>query len=557
MLIGTSFYLKKANKSYALVSYKLPNDTSTTEELDVQFEDGEASREKCNVYLDAIIAGDLGTVQQLLADDPSLISIIDNKRGKRSRGFPLHIAIKYGYSEIVELLLSKGAKPNERNSEGQGSLHIAASNGHANLVKLLVKYGADINGEKNGFRHPPLCYASNAQVAKALIANGADVNWRDERCATPLHSIAGYGITTAAEVLLDHGADINAKNVAGWTPLHQAASRGRKQMVELLIAKGADINAKDRSTKGATPLNRVVIDDWFVVEADRKAAAESLLSHGADFTIYDVVWLGDINRVRKLLENTPFLANDTSNAYREPVLFAAIREGHNAIVELLLDNGAKLNVKGRYKEPPLHAAAYSGHKDVIALLLRKGADVNRKGAHGELALHWAAAKGYLEITELLLRAGAEVNTTTDKQKMDMDAIAETDTDVIRERLRFLADCEKQKQAQAAGSSLQIIGPIRLAFAAGDTALHSAAQWDHTEIAELLLVNGADVNVTNRWSQTPLHYAVVFRHKEVVKVLLSAGADINTQMSDGTTPLDLASRLKYHDMLKLLLTDDKR
>ena len=507
--------------------------------------------EQGNAYLDAIIAGDLRTVQKLLANNPSLISIIDD-RGKRSSGLPaLYLSIKYGHAEIVELLLSKGAKPNERDIYGQGSLHMAAKNGHANLVKILVDYGADINGEENGFRHPPLCYASNAQVAEALINNGADVNWKDERRATPLHSIAGSGMTTAAEVLLAHGADINAKDNSGWTSLHRAASRCQKGMIELLIAKGADINGKDRSTRGATPLNRAVMDDW-CTKPDRKAVAELLLWHGADFTIYDVVWLGDVKRVRKLLEDNPSLSND---AGREPVLFAAIRQGHRAIAELLLDNGADLNANGRYKEPPLHAAAYAGHKNMAAFLIRKGADVNRKGAHGELALHWAVAKGHGEITQLLVKEGTEVNTKTDKQRVDMDTIVETDADVVREWLKFLANMEKQEQAMAAGSSLQIMGPMRLAFAAKDTALHSAAQWGHKEIAESLLANGADVDTTNRWGQTPLHYAIVFGHKDIVRALLGAGANPNAGMLDGSTAHDLASKVKNAELTSMLIAID--
>ncbi len=410
-------------------------------------------------------------------------------------------------------------------------LHEAANRGYAGLVKLLVTYGTDINGAENGRQHTPLYYARTAQVAEALIANGGDVNWRDKRRATPLHFIARSGMTTAAEVLLAHGADINATDNSGRTPLHMGAVR--KEMVEFLIAKGADINAKDKA--GATPLRNAI-------KAKEKKAAELLLLHGADcgdFTIYEVVWLGDIARVRKLLKSNPALANDASKTYREPVLFTAIRKGHIAIAKFLLDNGAKLNVKGKYKEPPLHAAAYSGHKDVIALLLRKGADVNRKGAHGEQALHWAAAKGHGEITRLLVEAGAEVNTHTDTPRADVDTLPSgDDADVIREQLRFLALCKKQKQAEAAGSSLQIMGGVRLAFAAGDTPLHSAAQWGHKDIVKMLLANGAEVNVTNKWGQTPLHYASVFGHEEVIRTLLNAGADPEAKMPDGTTPQDL-------------------
>jgi len=530
-------------KTLALTAHQAKN-------LDVQVEvEGFGPKhedEQDNAYLDAIIGGDLRTVQKFLANDPGLISMIDNKRGKSSSGLPaLHLAIKYGHPGIVELLLSKGAKADEKNVWGYGSLLVAARNGRANMVKLLVDYGADVNGEKNKFRHPPLCRAKNAQVAEALIANGADVNFRDERRATALHSIARNGITAIAEVLLAHGADINAKDNAGWTPLCLAAGRGEKDMVEFLITKGAEINAKDK--RGLTPLNHVVTAEPTVPKAGRKATAEFLLSRGADFTIHDVAWVGDIARVRKLLERNPSLAGNADKA-----LFAAIREGHSTVVELLLDNGAKLSAKGRFKETPLHAAAYSGHRDMAALLLRKGADVNRKGAHGELALHWAAAKGHGEITRLLVEAGAEVNTHTDTPRADVDVLPAGDSaDVIHEKLRYLADCEKQEQAEAAGSSLQIMGLRRLVFTAGDTALHSAAQWGHKEIVELLLSNAADVNAANKWGQTPLHYAVTFRHENVVKTLLNAGANPNAKTLNGSTAHDLASTVKDTELADML------
>jgi len=299
--------------------------------------------EQGNAYVDAIIVGDLRAVQRLLANDPSLLSMIDNNRGKSSSGLPaLQLAIKYGHPKIVELLLSKGAKADEENVWGYGSLLVAARNGRANLVKLLVDYGADVNGEKNKFRRPPLCDTSNAQVAEALIANGADVNWRDERRATPLHSIARQGITAIAGVLLGHGADINTEDSAGWTPLSMAAERGQKNMVEFLITKGADLNAKDKS--GSTPLHRAVTAEPTVPKAGRKATAELLLARGADFTIHDVAWVGDVARVRKVLDGNPSLAR---NAHR--ALFAAILEGHTTILELLLDNGAKLSAKGNQR----------------------------------------------------------------------------------------------------------------------------------------------------------------------------------------------------------------
>lgn len=489
---------------------------------------------KQDAYLNAIIADDLETVRELLTKDPKLVSLVD-ERGKGSSQLPaLHLAVYHGHADVVELLLSKGANANRKTGSEMGPLHMAASRGHAELVKLLVTYGADVNGRKNDFRSPPLCYAANGEVAEALIANGAEVNFRDKRQATPLHSIAARARTEAAEVLLRYGADVNAKDTRGWTPLHKAADRDRMEMVAFLVAKGADINVKDNSRR--TPLSRA-IEPWWGGKGHREVA-EFLLSKGAEYAIRDVVWLGDVGRVRQLLQDNPALAN--AGSYEEFVLATAIREGHAEIAEMLLANGARPYLKDRYEEPILHTAAYAGHKDLVELLIKNGLDVNQKGPHGEPALHWAVAKGHNDVVEILVAAGSDVNAKSAKQRVDMDTRVKDDADIIAFHLRYLADCERQRQATLAGSGLQIWGGTRLAFVAGDTPLHSAAQLGRTEIVKLLIAKGADVDATNRWGQTPLHYASLFYHKEIVEKLLEEGADVNAEDENGYNPLGLAS-----------------
>ena len=72
-----------------------------------------------------------------------------------------------------------------------------------------------------------------------------------------------------------------------------------------------------------------------------------------------------------------------------------------------------------------------------------------------------------------------------------------------------------------------------------TPLHGAAKFGHKEIAELLIVKGADVNMKNRFGWTPLAFAAERSHKEIVELLIAKGADVNAEHSGGTTPLDTA------------------
>lgn len=102
---------------------------------------------------------------------------------------------------------------------------------------------------------------------------------------------------------------------------------------------------------------------------------------------------------------------------------------------------------------------------------------------------------------------------------------------------------------------------------GYTPLHLAAEYDHPEIVELLLANGADVNaqapvryVTNfggkpHYGDTPLTLALLsYHHKRVVELLVTHGADVNVVLSNGDTPLSraIAKNLPYD--VKLLLAN---
>ena len=96
------------------------------------------------------------------------------------------------------------------------------------------------------------CEKGNIEAVKQFLADGADVNAKDDAYGglTPLCVAATKEI---AELLIAKGADVNAKSDDGWTSLHDATSIGHNEIVELLITKGADVNAKNNY--GNTPLD--------------------------------------------------------------------------------------------------------------------------------------------------------------------------------------------------------------------------------------------------------------------------------------------------------------
>ena len=94
----------------------------------------------------------------------------------------------------------------------------------------------------------------NIEAVKQHLADGADVNAKNDFGSTPLIAAALEGHKEIVELLIAKGADVDAMNEAEVTSLHYAALEGHKEISKLLLAKGADVNAKD-NRGGATPLD--------------------------------------------------------------------------------------------------------------------------------------------------------------------------------------------------------------------------------------------------------------------------------------------------------------
>jgi hypothetical protein len=98
-------------------------------------------------------------------------------------------------------------------------------------------------------------------IARRLIAAGADVRARNRRGAEPLH-LAAVGQPGALSwnpdaqaqtiaCLIEAGADPNALNMDGVTPLHRAVRTRCAAAVGALLDGGADVRAKNKN--GSTP----------------------------------------------------------------------------------------------------------------------------------------------------------------------------------------------------------------------------------------------------------------------------------------------------------------
>ncbi len=427
-------------------------------------------------------------------------------------------------------------------------LLIALGRGDNEVVRLLVVHGATPE------KYPGiLLHARDIEAAELLIKHGADVNQLNQYGDAPLHFFATRADTSMAEFLISRGAGVNIRSGGGETPLHRAAREGCLNAARLLVAKGADIDA--RTDENKTPLDYSVRPVWNEdarrMGRDRiqkcKEVAFYLLSCGSTSTIFDLAWLGDIGRLGEHLASDPSLANAQANG--EPLLFPAIRGGNAQVVEYLLMHGAQLGITGHFRQTPLQVAAYVGHANVAEVLLNRGVDVDARGLWGETALHWAAIKGNTDVAALLLNRGADPNVRTSAHTVDLN-VRSNDVDPVEREILWFQIRERQRRLGG-----QVAVPPRLAFTAGDTALHVAAYWNHLDIVGLLVAYGADVGSINRWGDTPLHVGVVSGHMDVVQRLLDAGADPLARTKAGLTAVEIAKRIKNKELARLLAEHD--
>lgn len=119
----------------------------------------------------------------------------------------------------------------------------AVDRGDVELARKLIAAGADVNTKGPYDQTLVMDAASRKDPAllRVLVAAGADVNTPNTYGVTPLSAAAEQGNLENVKILLKGNAKVNARDTAGSTALTVAVLRGYVDVVKTLIAAGADV----------------------------------------------------------------------------------------------------------------------------------------------------------------------------------------------------------------------------------------------------------------------------------------------------------------------------
>jgi ankyrin repeat protein len=177
---------------------------------------------------------------------------------------PLHIAAESGDRTTIEALLNaKDVDINTKDSNGNTPLYLAVLKENQTAIEILVAKGSHATVE-NKYGYSSISRAirekKNEAIVALLAAKDIDVKAKDTEGDTLLHYVATRwkkGTKVVIEALVAQGADVNTKNNLGYTPLHIASKEGGSvEVIETLIAQGTDVNVMDNMAN--TPLHLAI-----------------------------------------------------------------------------------------------------------------------------------------------------------------------------------------------------------------------------------------------------------------------------------------------------------
>ena len=478
-------------------------------------------------FVEAMKAGDIEQVEQLIKDGVDVNStMVDGTT-------PLIFAVNADNYNLVDTLIRLDADTNAEDSHHKTALSTVVDVDDISMVRLLVKIGkADIY--KNGV-FDRVMSGPDSEVKDFLSTINVD---------SLIKAIQSSDVDGVEKALEDERIDVNIRDDIGYTPLMYAAARGNLQIIDLLLNKGARVDVVSKKPSGYDRYNDGNFGDnaLFFAARNGKTEALELLMNVSGHDVKEAVsksnkWKDLRNNVfRSALRsmiNVKSLLKQRNNL-GQTLLISALKNSREDTALWLIDHGANVNDtyeaqygelhkdRSTYEESPLMIAAVLGQPRAVSKLLEKGVDINFRNKKGT-ALDYVLQseeetprESRDKVVQILINKGLLIDDT----KAFWPAIRRGYLETVR-RL------------------MEGIGDVNLRNREGKTPLRISIEKGYFDVAELLLQNGADVNLLytdteSSWEEeivfkrSLLHWAVRKGYSNEIGWLINHRADVNSQ-----------------------------
>ncbi len=403
----------------------------------------------------------------------------------------LQRALKNGNEEMVKLLIDNGANINFANSYGQNT-HIlidAIEDNNIDLINLILKYNSDINYKivyGKFMSYTALMYAAyhgNIDIVKLLIQAQADVNAHNEMGQTALEIAIRHNHENIARLLIENQANIDVINPKTNTTMLEDTIKGCSPInLTLLLKLNANINAINHI--GETPL-------MCAVRAYNINALLLLIKAGANIKAknkdgHNALVIAAINNRRFIVElflKSTGISADYSNMQ---AFECALGKNNLDMAKLILINTPETYISRECIERVIFLAMLNKNEDIIDMLK----------SCGRIDQHFIA---HVCLNSMLIIG-----------------ILQGRLDIVKQ---LINDKIINKQIGKVNININFIDLN------GNTALINATRLGYTQIVQLLLDAGADINIKDKFNKTALDYAIELGHMDIIIIIKNSSFSI--------------------------------
>ncbi|MDR0614680.1 MAG: ankyrin repeat domain-containing protein [Lactobacillales bacterium] len=236
---------------------------------------------------------------------------------------------------------------------------------------------------------------------------------------TPLMAAVDNNHTTVVQILVNHDPTLMSDtDLSGHDAfrhvLDQDQTSERRKIFDVMLSKVSDLSQINRKYAGNYNLAHIYAQIPKCIQQFK-----ALLRHGGQVdaindcgrtALHEAAMCGNLEAVKAILSNAP---NphwiDQQDIKGNTTLTLACQEGFFEIADILIKNGAGVNVPNLENVTPLYFACQNGYFNIVQLLINSHADVNASCFKDCYPISIAAYKGYIEIIDFLIHQNADVN----------------------------------------------------------------------------------------------------------------------------------------------------